>query len=106
MGLEQFERELEPLGLLGIERERDPGIARGDAQVHEARSEVRQHLAPMGSLEARMHGRELDRDARRASASAYRRRVHAAPDRARVRREIAGPHRAPVRAASPSMSNV
>ena len=64
-GREQFERQFEPLGLLGVERQRDARVAREPAQFDEPRREFAMHALTVGALEARMHRRELHRDARR-----------------------------------------
>ena len=59
--LEQLERQDQPVGLLGVDGERDCGARRGTAQPGEARQQLGEDAPALGGLEARVQRRELDR---------------------------------------------
>ena len=63
--LDELERELEPLGLLGVHGERDARGAGALGEQHEARRELGVDPLALGELVARMERGELDRDRRR-----------------------------------------
>ena len=62
--LQQVERELQPLGLLGVDVQADV-VAPGELhELEQARVELGVHARGLGAAVARVQGRELDRDAR------------------------------------------
>ncbi len=62
--LEEFERELEPVGLLRVERDRDAGRDGTGGEGLEPRQELAEHAPFLRDLVARVQRRELDRNAR------------------------------------------
>ena len=61
---EELERQLEPVGLLGVERHRDARAGRALGERLDPRQELGEHAALLRHFVARMQRRELDRDAR------------------------------------------
>ena len=64
-GLDQVKRQLEPIGLLGIDGEAHAVVPRGQGQRPHARQEFVQHPIALGRFIAWMQRGELDRDRRR-----------------------------------------
>ncbi len=62
--LEQVERDLEPVGLLGIDVEADVVAARADREVLQHRIELAADAVDLRPAVARVQRRQLDRDAR------------------------------------------
>ena len=88
--LEEVEREVEPVGLFGVDVEADvvgPGERR---QMLDARQELAHHARALDALIARMQRRELDRDARPLVDAALVRGLADGVHRALVFGEIAG----------------
>ena len=63
-GLEDVERQVEPIGLFGVHRERDVPCAGAFGKLDEARDQLGQHPLALHHFVARMQRRELHRDAR------------------------------------------
>ena len=63
--LDEIERQIEAVGLLGVDGEADAGVARPARQRQQARRQLGQNALALRHLVARMQGRELDRDAGR-----------------------------------------
>ncbi len=76
--VDEAERELEAVRLLGVDRHRDASPSRGERKRFDPRPELREHLALPPELVARVQRRELDRDARPALGRAAR--AHRAAD--------------------------
>ena len=124
-GLEEVERGLQPLALLGVDRELDVPLAGDLRQLDDPRQQLGLEPPPAAVLVARVQGRELDRQAgtvvqRRAggtgrdplqaspgrSGSSAGRRVPSSPPRPACRRSSGSP--APgsfARARSPARSS-
>ena len=65
--LDDVERQIEAVGLLGVDIEPHAGIARGERQRQQPLAHHRQHGLLLRHLVARMDRRKLDRDARIAA---------------------------------------
>ena len=61
--LQQVERDLQPVGFLGIDVDADIVVPRLHGQFLQARIELGLHALPLGTAVARMQRRELDRNA-------------------------------------------
>ena len=61
--LDDVEREVEPVGLLGVDVEAHARVAGGERQREQPLGHDRQHGLPLRLLVARMQRRELHRDA-------------------------------------------
>ena len=61
---DDIEREVEPIGFLGVDVEAHVGVARRDRETDRAADELLQHPLALDELVARMERRELYRDAR------------------------------------------
>ena len=100
--LEQVERELEPVGLLGVDVEADVVRAREQRELLQPRIELAMHALELRARVARMQRRELDRDARalvdaapgRGAADRVDRVLVGAPVALRRRPRSAPPRRA------------
>ncbi len=89
-GLDHVQRQLQPVGLLGVDGQADAVALRSPGQVEQARRELVQHACALGVLVARMQGRQLDRDRGRDDGVRLAARVAAdGIDRAAVGREVA-----------------
>ena len=62
--LQQVERDLQPVGFLGVDVEADIVVPRQHGQFLQPRIEFGLHALALGAAVARMQRRELDRDAR------------------------------------------
>ena len=62
--LQKIERQVEPVGLLGVDVEADVVGFRERGEMLDARQEFADHARALEALVARMERRELDRDAR------------------------------------------
>ena len=70
---EQIQRQLQPVGLFGIDVQADVIVARQQRQLEQARQQLAHHALALGAAVARVQRRQLDRNARP--------RVNAAPVR-------------------------
>ena len=63
--LDQIERQIEAIGLLGVDRKADAGISRTARQRQQTRPHLGQNAIALRHFVARVQGRELNRNARR-----------------------------------------
>ncbi len=89
-GLDQVERELEPVGLLGVDVAADVVVLREQEQGLQPRQELGHDARVLGTGIARVQGRELDRDAGAGVDAPARGRPADGVDRVLVGREVAG----------------
>ncbi len=87
--LEQVEREIEPIGLLGVDIEPDVPRSREVCELAESRQQLGEHAVALRTRVARVQGRELDGYARPIVDSLVARRVTDRVDRIPVGDEIA-----------------
>ena len=87
--LEQVERELEPVGLLGVDVESDVVAARAQRKSAQHRIELAVDAIDLGALVARMQRRQLDRDSRTVEDAAACRSAADCVDRLLVRAQVA-----------------
>ena len=71
--LEEIQREIEAVGLLGVDGEPDPDLRRAPGQRAQPRPEFRQNAFALGKLIAWVERRQLDRHRRRLGCSVPRR---------------------------------
>ena len=88
--LDEIERKIEPVGLLGVDRQPDPGFPRLFGKRYQPRRQLRQHPLVLRHLVARMQGRQLDRGAGCGLDRAALRRLSDRRDGVLVSSEIAG----------------
>ena len=87
--LQQVERELEPVRLLGVDIDADIIAPREQGEALEARQKLARHALDLRAGIARMQRRELDRDARPFIDAAPARRFADRVDRLLIGRKIA-----------------
>jgi hypothetical protein len=87
---DQVERQVEPVGLLGVDRKADAGLARLAGERQQWRSHLGEHALALRHLVARVQCRQFDRDAGRFLDRAAGRGTADRDDRVFVGGEIAG----------------
>ena len=86
---QQVQRQLQPVGLFGVDVQADVVLARQQRQLKQARQQLGHHAVALGAAVARVQRRQLDRNARPFMNAAPVRRLADGMNRLLVRRQVA-----------------
>ena len=87
--LQQVQRQLQPVGLFGVNVQADVVLARQQRELEQARQQLAHHAALLGAAVARVQRRQLDRNARPFMDAAPVRGLADGVDGLFVRRQVA-----------------